>query len=108
MHRIMGKYLIEVKHGGDKNSCLLAIQSFLASRSHYVSSVEWGCLEGERKAWLIIKTENKETALRILPAAYRQNAKITEIHKLTLKEIDQAVMDQLSEEQLNTRELAID
>jgi hypothetical protein len=104
----MGKFLIEVKHGGDKNSCLLAIQSFLASRSHYVSSVEWGCLEGERKAWLIIKAENKETALRILPAAYRQNAKITEIHKLTLKEIDQAVINQHSKEQLNSREMAVD
>lgn len=98
----MGKYLIEVKHGGDKSSCLLAIQSFLASRSHYVSSVEWGCLEGEQKAWLIIKAENQETALRILPAAYRQNAKITEIHKLTLREIDQALVDQLSEKQIIT------
>jgi hypothetical protein len=97
----MEKYLIEVKHGGDKSSCLLAIKTFLASRSRYVSSVEWGCLEGEQKAWLIIKAENKETAMRILPSAYRQNAKITEIHKLTLKEIDQAVMGQLPEKQLN-------
>jgi hypothetical protein len=89
----MEKFLIEVKHGGDKSSCLLAIQSFLSSRSHYVSSVEWGCMEGEQKAWLIIKTENKEKAMKILPAAYHQNAKITELHKFTIKEIDEAVVD---------------
>lgn len=91
----MEKFLIEVKHGGDKSSCLLAIQSFLSSRSHYVSSVEWGCIEGEQKAWLILKTENKETAMKILPAAYRQNAKVTEIHKFTRKEIDQVIAEKL-------------
>lgn len=91
----MGKFLIEVKHGGDKSSCLLGIQSFLSSRSHYVSSVEWGCVEGEQKAWLILKTENKETAMKILPAAYRQNAKIIELHKFTIKEIDQVIAEKL-------------
>lgn len=91
----MGKFLIEVKHGGDKSSCLLSIQSFLSSRSHYVSSVEWGCVEGEQKAWLILKTENKETAMNILPAAYRPNAKIIELHKFTIKEIDQVIAEKL-------------
>ena len=102
MYLNMGKYLIEVKHGGDKTSCLLAIQSFLASRSHYVSSVEWGCIEGEQKAWLIIKAEDWRTAMRVLPAAYRQNAKITEVHKFTLKEIDQTIVNKLPEKYLNT------
>jgi len=92
----MNKFLIEVKHGGDRSSCLLAIQSFLSSRYHYASSVEWGCIEGEQKAWLIIKTENKETAMRVLPAAYRQNAKITELHKFTIKEINEAVIENRS------------
>ena len=94
--KIMDKYLIEVPHGGDKTSCLRAIQVFFTSRSHLVSSVEWGCMDGENKAWLIIKTENKDDAVRIIPAAYRQNAKITKLHKFTRKMIDETTTDYLA------------
>jgi hypothetical protein len=89
----MEKYLIEIKNGGDKASCLRSIQSFLSSRTHFVSSVEWGCLEGEHKAWLIIKTSNPKDALRIIPAAYRQHARITKLHKFKSKDIDQVIHD---------------
>jgi len=92
---IMEKYLIEIKNGGDTASCLRSIQSFLSTRSHYVTSVEWGCLEGEHKAWLIIKTENSSDALRIIPAAYRQHAKITRLHKFTGKEIDESLLHKI-------------
>ena len=86
----MEKYLIEIRNGGDSASCLRSIQSFLSSRSHYVTSVEWGCREDENKAWLIIRTGNSSDAMRIIPAAYRQHAKITPLHKFTVKEIDRA------------------
>lgn len=89
----MEKYLIEIINGGDRSSCLRSIQSFLSSRSHYVTSAEWGCLEGEKKAWLIIKTNNSADAMRIIPAAYRQNAKITRLHKFKGKEIDRLMPD---------------
>ena len=89
----MEKFLIEIKNGGDKVSCLRAIQSFLSSRTHYVTGADWGCIEGENKAWLIIKTENREDALRIVPAAYRQYAKITRLHKFTGKEIDESMLE---------------
>ena len=89
----MEKFLIEIKNGGDVASCLRSIQSFLSSRTHFVTSVEWGCLEGEHKAWLIIKTANRADALRIIPAAYRQNAKITKLHKFTGKEIDETMLE---------------
>jgi hypothetical protein len=89
----MEKFLIEIKNGGDTASCLRSIQSFLSSRSHFVTSVEWGCLEGESKAWLIIKTSNRADALRIIPAAYRQSAKITQLHKFTGKEINESMLN---------------
>ena len=31
--------------------------------------------------------------MRIIPAAYRQNAKITSLHKFTGKEIDEAMLE---------------
>jgi len=89
----MEKFLIEIRNGGDRATCLRSIQSFLSSRSHFVTSVEWGCIEGEHKAWLIIKTGNREDAMRIIPAAYRQNAKITRLQKFTGKEIDETMVE---------------
>jgi hypothetical protein len=89
----MEKFLIEIKNGGDIASCLRSIQSFLSSRTHFVTSVEWGCIEGEHKAWLIIKTGNRDDAMRIIPSAYRQNAKITSLHKFTGKEIDETMLE---------------
>ena len=90
----MEKFLIEIRNGGDRASCLRSIQSFLSSRTHVVTSVEWGCIEGEHKAWLIIKTGNREDAMRIIPAAYRQNAKITRLHKFTETEINESMLEQ--------------
>ena len=100
---IMEKFLIEIRNGGDSASCLRSIQSFLSSRTHFVTSVEWGCIEGEHKAWLIIKTGNREDAMRIIPAAYRQNAKITRLHKLTEKEINESTLEQSSLVSTNDR-----
>ncbi len=88
----MEKFLIEIINGGDKASCLRSIQSFLSSRTHYVTSAEWGCIDGENKAWLIIKTSNSDDALRIIPAAYRETARITKLHKFSGKEIDESML----------------
>lgn len=83
----MEKFLIEVAHGEDKGSCMRAIQVFLRSGSHFVTNADWGCMDGDHKAWLIVEVQDKAAAMRILPAAYRQNAKITRLHKFTREEI---------------------
>lgn len=90
----MGKYLIEVPHEGDRASCVRAVQVFLASGSHFVTNAEWGCMDGDHKAWLIVETESKKEAMRILPSAYRQKAKITMINKFTRKEMEETLLDQ--------------
>ena len=83
----MEKYLIEVPHGEDKNSCKRALQVFLSSGSHFVTNADWGCLDGNHKAWLVVEVENKQSAVMILPAAYRRDAKITRLHKFTREEL---------------------
>ena len=87
----MDKYLIEVPHGGDRASCERAVKVFLASGSHFVTNAEWGCNDGEHKAWLIVEIESKEDALRILPSAYQLNAKIVKLSKFTRKDMDEVV-----------------
>ncbi len=89
----MEKFLIEVPHEGDKASCKQAVQIFLASGSHFLSNSEWGCKDGEHKAWLTVEVESKEQARQILPSAYKESAKIVRLNKFTRKEIDSSILD---------------
>ena len=89
----MEKYLIEVPHEGTKTACQMAIRTFLRSGSHFVTNAEWGCTDGEHKAWMIVEVENKDEAKRILPTHYRRNAKITKINKFTRKQMEEVMDD---------------
>ena len=80
----MNRYLIEVPHSPDKIACIRAEYIFSRSGSHFITHADWGCLDGEHKAWMIAETESKEEAMCILPSAYRQNAKITQINNLSI------------------------
>jgi hypothetical protein len=87
----MEKFLIEVPHKGDQWSCSQAVLDFLASGSHFVTNAEWGCKDGNHKAWLIVEVEDKDAALRILPPAYKPNAIITKINKFTRKDMEETL-----------------
>ena len=89
----MNKYLIEVPHEGDKASCVRAVKVFLTSGSHFMTNAEWGCRDGDHKAWLIVEVESKEEARRILPSAYQQTAKITRINKFTRKDMEETILE---------------
>ena len=67
---------------------------FKRSGSHFVSHAEWGYLDGEYKAWLVAETENKREAIRILPSAYRQSAKIILIQKFSRNGTEDKLSDQ--------------
>jgi len=90
----MGKFLIEVPHGSDKGSCKSAVKVFLASGSHFVTNAEWGCMDGDHKAWLIVEIESKEAAMRLLPSSFQTKAKIIKINKFTRKDMDETILDQ--------------
>ena len=83
----MKKFLIESLHGPDKKSCTEAIQIFLQTGNHMLTKANWGCVDGEHKAWLIVEAESKEEAIYVLPPFYRPSAKITELVNFTLEDI---------------------
>jgi hypothetical protein len=89
----MQKFLIEVPHHEDYTSCLQAIQIFLTSGSHFLSNADWGCKDGEHKAWMMVEVENKEEARRIIPPAYRPDARIVAVNKFTRGELDREMKD---------------
>lgn len=85
----MPKYLIEIPHRSEKLECLRAQEILLSSGSHFLTNAEFGCLDGEHKAWFFMEVENKEEALRIVPPAYRKDTKIWQVSKFKLSEIEE-------------------
>lgn len=85
----MGRFLIEVPHEDNKIACARAIQVFLQTGSHFLVNADWGCLDGEHKAWIILEGGTKEDALSVLPLAVRPQAKIIELAKFTMDDVDE-------------------
>lgn len=83
----MAKFLIEVPHGADKASCDQAIQIFIQTGSHFLTHADWGCLDGEHKAWIIADVPTKDDAKMILPPVFRSTAKITRLATFTSKDL---------------------
>ena len=89
----MSKYLIEVPHEGTKDACMKAIRVFMETGSHFLTHAEWGCMDGEHKAWMIVEVENKESAKQILPSLYKMKAKITKLEQLSRRDIGEKVLE---------------
>jgi hypothetical protein len=84
----MEKYLIEVSHEPTDSACLNAVRIFLQTGSHFLRQAEWGCHDGEHKAWLIVEVENKDQARQIVPSLFRSAAKIVKLHTFTRAEME--------------------
>jgi hypothetical protein len=84
----MSKFLIEVPHESDQAKCARAVQVFLSSGSHFVTNADWGCRDGDHRAWIIVDVGSKEEARSIVPPIYRSQAKIIGLNRFTLQEIE--------------------
>ena len=82
----MAKFMIEVRHEDDKLACEHSVAIFLNSGSHFLTNADWGCMDGEHKAWFFLDVDSKEEALRIVPPAYRKDTKIIQLNKFSVKD----------------------
>jgi hypothetical protein len=85
----MARFLIEVPHEAKTKDCAQAVKFLLESGSHYLANADFGCLDGEHKAWIIIEVDTKEEALLVVPAIFRPRAKIVQLNKFSLDQIEQ-------------------
>lgn len=85
----MSRFMIEVPHEAEKTACLRAVKVLLETGSHFLTNADFGCLDGEHKAWIVVDAENKEEACAIVPRAYRADAKVTRLDRFELKEIEE-------------------
>jgi hypothetical protein len=83
----MSKFLIEVPHGNDKIECMRSVSVFLSSGSHFLTNADWGCLDGEHKAWFTMDADSKEEALLVVPPAFRKDAKILQLNKFRMDDV---------------------
>lgn len=84
----MGRFLIEVPHDEQKLACARAAEILLKTGSHFVTHTDWGCLDGVHKAWIIVESDSKDDARRILPPVFRSQAIIVGLNKFSMEEID--------------------
>ena len=84
----MRRFLIEVPHEAERVACARVVEVFLKTGSHFLTHADWGCMDGEHKAWIIAEVESKEEARAILPPALRSQAKIVQLNYFTFQEID--------------------
>jgi nicotinate-nucleotide pyrophosphorylase len=55
----------------------------------FLSNADWGCLDGNHNAWITVEVDSKDEARFILPPAFRAQAKIVQLNKFTMEEIDE-------------------
>jgi hypothetical protein len=83
----MPRFIVEVPHEGTKEACDKAIKMFLETGSHFMTNADWGCEDGEHKAWFILDIEDKDAVLQIIPPYFRQTAKIVALTKFSMQDI---------------------
>jgi hypothetical protein len=83
----MAKFLIEVPHSPDQVMCARAVEVFLKTGSHFMTNADWGCKDGEHKAWIKVDVDSRDEARSILPPAFRDDAKIVQLNSFTMEEI---------------------
>jgi hypothetical protein len=84
----MPRFLIEVPHEEEIVACAKVVQVFLSSGSHFLTHADWGCMDGDHRAWMIVDVPSKADALAIVPPGFRRAAKIVGLNAFSMEEID--------------------
>ena len=84
----MPRYYIEVPHEADKSACLKAIKVLMETGSHFMTNAEYGCMDGDHTARIIVDLDSKEQALMIVPRAYRENTKVVQLSTFDLQKVN--------------------
>lgn len=87
----MARFYIEIPHEADKGACLKAIKVLKETGSHFLTNAEYGCLDGDHAARLIVELDKKEEAFMVIPRAYRENAKVIMLSSFSLDKVDRAL-----------------
>ena len=85
----MARFFIEVPHRGEVADCLRAVEIFLKTGSHFLTHADWGCMDGDHRAWIIVDVDSREEARGLLPPAFRSQARIVALNRFSMEQVDQ-------------------
>ena len=89
----MARFLIEVPHDPEIVACARVVQVFLTSGSHFLTHADWGCRDGDHRAWMIVDVGSKEEARAIVPPAFRAEARVVGLNTFSMEQISQILRD---------------
>ncbi len=84
----MARFLVEVPHESTPVTCAQAVDVFLRTGSHFFTHADWGCKDGEHKAWAFVEVDTRDEARNIVPPPYRSRAKVVQLNAFTKDEIE--------------------
>ena len=84
----MAKFLIEIPHEETMAACTRAVEVFLRTGSHFLTHADWGCKDGEHKAWIVVEVDTRDEARGIVPPVYRSQAKVVQLNAFAMADID--------------------
>lgn len=84
----MARFLIEVPHSANTLECSQAVAAFLRTGSHFLTHADWGCKDGDHRAWVILDVDSKDEARNVIPPMFRAQAKIVQLNFFTLQDVE--------------------
>jgi hypothetical protein len=68
--------------------CARVVDVFLKTGSHFLTNADWGCKDGEHKAWFIAEVDHRDDARNLVPSPLRSETKVVQLHNFTTAEIE--------------------
>ena len=84
----MARFLIEVPHEGTTAACARAVEAFLRTGSHFLTHADWGCQDGDHRAWIVLEVDSREEARNVIPPIFQAQAKIVQLNAFTMKDLE--------------------
>ena len=84
----MPRFLIEVPHEEEMVACAKAAQILLETGSHFLTHADFGCRDGDHRAWILVEGDSKTEVRNMLPSLYRARARIVGLNKFSIEELD--------------------
>jgi hypothetical protein len=82
----MAKYLVEISHEPEHSGCERTVSDFIDTGAREFTAADWGCLDNEHKAWLVLEARNRDAVKRLIPPHYRSKANIIQLSNLLLRD----------------------
>jgi hypothetical protein len=85
----MARFLIELPHEAAPTACARAVDILQMTKSHFLTQADWGCKDGEHKAWIILDVDSKNEARAVVPSVLRAQAKIVQLNTFSKEDIEE-------------------